>query len=193
MKQIKIIAALFIAVVAMSSCSVEDLPVITPANIDGEWYAEVPMKGSTYDMRSDDDLIEVTYDHIGVKLSLKDGIGAWTYYYIKDGEMVNYEGGYDNLFGYTIGNDGSIGVKSLEDFDDISFVEGLSLRYSDGHIRSNGNCLNLVFSTPTGDTVAKLWQWDAIIDEDHMGYAGEEYETDLDPNNADEPSRARQR
>ena len=35
----------------------------------------------------------MSYDHVGVKLSLEDGIGMWTHYYIKDGEMVNYDGG----------------------------------------------------------------------------------------------------
>ena len=191
MKTIKMIATLFIALVAMSSCSEEDNPAVNPVNIDGEWYAEVPVTGCTYDMRTGDELVEVTYDHVGIKLSLKEGIGEWTHYYLKDGELVNYEGGYDSLFGYTLAEDGTIGVNSLDEFDDISFVEGLSLRYSDGHIRSNGNGLNLLFSTPTGDTVAKLKQWDAIIDEDHMGYEGDEIETDFDPKNADEPSRAR--
>ena len=189
MKEIKILAALLIAFVAMSSCSSEDLPVMVPVDADGEWYAEVAMTGTTYDMRSEDELIEVPYDHIGVKLSLKEGIGEWTHYYIKDGEMVNYEGGYDSLFGYTTTGDGTIKVSSLDEFDDIAFVKGLNLHYSDGLIVANGNDLNLIFSTPSGDTVAKLYQWDAIIADDHMGYESDEIETNLDPNNADEQSR----
>ena len=191
MKNIKILAVLFIALMAMSSCSSEDTPVIVPVDVDGKWYAEIAMTGTTYDMRSEDELIEVPYDHIGVKLSLKEGIGEWTHYYIKDGEMVNYEGSYDNLFGYTTAGDGTIHVNPLYELDDISFVEGLNMRYRDSRILTKVNGLDVVFSSPTAEETVKLKSWDAIITEDHMGYAGDEIETDLDPNNADEPSRAR--
>ena len=191
MKEIKILAALFIALMAMSSCSSEDIPVMVPVDADGEWYAEVAMTGTTYDMRSEDELIEVNYDHIGVKLSLKEGIGEWTHYYIKDGEMVNYEGGYDNLFEYTTAGDGTIQVNSFDELDDLSFVKSLNMRYSDSRILAKVNGLDVVFSSPTAEEAVKLKRWDAIITEDHMGYAGDEIETDLDPNNADEPSRAR--
>jgi hypothetical protein len=191
MKEIKILAALLIAFVAMSSCSSEDIPVMVPVDADGEWYAEVAMTGTTYDMRSEDELIEVTYDHIGVKLSLKEGIGEWTHYYIKDGEMVNYEGGYDNLFEYTTAGDGTIQVNSFDELDDLSFVKSLNMRYRDSRILAKVNGLDVVFSSPTAEETVKLKRWDAIITEDHMGYAGDESETDLDPNNANEPSRAR--
>jgi hypothetical protein len=191
MKEIKILAALLIAFVAMSSCSSEDLPVMVPVDADGEWYAEVAMTGTTYDMRSEGELIEVNYDHIGVKLSLKEGIGEWTHYYIKDGEMVNYEGGYDNLFEYTTAGDGTIQVNSFDELDDLSFVKSLNMRYSDSRILAKVNGLDVVFSSPTAEETLMLKRWDAIITEDHMGYAGDEIETDLDPNNADEPSRAR--
>ena len=189
MKEIKILAALLIALVAMSSCSSEDLPVMVP--VDGEWYAEVAMTGTTYDMRSEDELIEVNYDHIGVKLSLKEGIGEWTHYYIKDGEMVNYEGGYDNLFEYTTAGDGTIQVNSFDELDDLSFVKSLNMRYRDSRILAKVNGLDVVFSSPTAEETLMLKRWDAIISDDHMGYAGDEIETDLDPNNANEPSRAR--
>lgn len=66
----------------MSSCSSEDISVVVPVDADGEWYAEVAVTGTTYDMRSEGELIEVTYDHVGVKLSLTEGIGGWTHYYI---------------------------------------------------------------------------------------------------------------
>ena len=191
MKEIKILAALLIAFVAMSSCSSEDLPVMVPVDADGEWYAEVAMTGTTYDMRSEDELIEVNYDHIGVKLSLKEGIGEWTHYYIKDGEMVNYEGGYDNLFEYTTAGDGTIQVNSFDELDDLSFVKSLNMRYRDSRILAKVNGLDVVFSSPTAEETVKLKRWDAIINDDHMGYAGDEIETDLDPNNANEPSRAR--
>jgi len=197
MKTIKYISLLFIALVAMSSCSNDDntvdTPDVIPVDVDGIWYAEVPMTGITYDMRSGDDLREVTYDHIGIKLTLTDSIGGWTHYYIVDGDMVNYEGGYDNLFGYTVDKDGNILVSSLAEGDDISFVEGLSLYYSNGHIMANGNGLNLVFNHPDTEVESKLEQWDAVIDEDHMGLEADEIETDLNPNNADEPSRARRK
>lgn len=191
MKEIKILAALLIALVAMSSCSSEDIPVMVPVDADGEWYAEVAMTGTTYDMRSEDELIEVPYDHIGVKLSLKEGIGEWTHYYIKDGEMVNYEGGYDNLFEYTTAGDGTIQVNSFDELDDLSFVKSLNMRYRDSRILAKVNGLDVVFSSPTAEETVKLKRWDAIITEDHMGYAGDEIETDFDPDNADEPSRAR--
>ena len=191
MKEIKILAALLIAFVAMSSCSSEDLPVMVPVDADGEWYAEVAMTGTTYDMRSEGELIEVNYDHIGVKLSLKEGIGEWTHYYIKDGEMVNYEGGYDNLFEYTTAGDGTIQVNSFDELDDLSFVKSLNMRYRDSRILAKVNGLDVVFSSPTAEETLMLKRWDAIITEDHMGYAGDEIETDLDPDNADEPSRAR--
>lgn len=191
MKEIKILAALLIAFVAMSSCSSEDLPVMVPVDADGEWYAEVAMTGTTYDMRSEGELIEVNYDHIGVKLSLKEGIGEWTHYYIKDGEMVNYEGGYDNLFEYTTAGDGTIQVNSFDELDDLSFVKSLNMRYRDSRILAKVNGLDVVFSSPTAEETLMLKRWDAIINDDHMGYAGDEIETDLDPNNANEPSRAR--
>ena len=193
MKTIKILTALFIALVAMSSCINEDNPVPAPANVDGEWYTEVAVTGVTYDMGSVDELIEVGYDHVGVKLSLEGGIGMWTHYYIKDGEMVNYDGGYDNLFGYVPMSGGSILVKSLNEFDNISFVDGMDLRYSDDHIVANLNGMNVVFNTPTAEEAAKMEKWDAIISDDHMGYEPDEITTDFDPNNATEPSRARRR
>lgn len=193
MKTIKILTALFIALVAMSSCINEDNPVPAPANVDGEWYSEVAVTGVTYDMGSVDELIEVGYDHVGVKLSLEGGIGMWTHYYIKDGEMVNYDGGYDNLFGYVPMSGGSILVKSLNEFDNISFVEGMDLRYSNRHIVANLNGMNVVFNTPTAEEAAKMEKWDAIISDDHMGYEPDEITTDFDPNNATEPSRARRR
>lgn len=193
MKTIKIFAALFIALVAMSSCSKGDYPVVINVSPDGEWYTEVPVTGTTYDMRSEGELAEITYDHIGVMLSLEEGIGAWTHYYIKDGVLVNYDGGYNNLFGYTAAKDGTIEVSSLDGYDDISFVEGLNLRYVNGRILANGNGLNLVFNAPTAEEAVKLKQWEAIVNDDHMGYADDEFETDLDPNNATEPSRVRQR
>ena len=192
MKTIKILTALFIALVAMSSCINEDNPVPAPANVDGEWYTEVAVTGVTYDMGSVDELIEVGYDHVGVKLSLEGGIGMWTHYYIKDGEMVNYDGGYDNLFGYVPMSDGSILVKSLNEFDNISFVEGMDLRYSNGHIVANLNGMDVVFNNPSAEEALKMRKWDAIITDDHMGYTPDEITTDFDPNNATEPSRARQ-
>ena len=193
MKTIKILTALFIALVAMSSCTIEDNPALTPVNVDGEWYTEVAVTGVTYDMGSVDELIEVGYDHVGVKLSLEGGIGMWTHYYIKDGEMVNYDGGYDNLFGYSTMWNGSILVKSLNEFDNISFVDGMDLRYSNRHIVANLNGMNVVFNTPTAEEAAKMEKWDAIISDDHMGYEPDEITTDFDPNNATEPSRARRR
>ena len=193
MKTIKIFTALFIALVAMSSCSKGDYPVVINDSPDGEWYTEVPVTGTTYDMRSEGELAEITYDHVGVKLSLEEGIGAWTHYYIKDGVLVNYDGGYNNLFAYTAAKDGTIVVSSLDGYDDISFVEGLNLRYVNGRILANVNGLNLVFNAPTAEEAAKLKQWEAIVNDDHMGYADDEFETDLDPNDATEPSRARRR
>ena len=193
MKTIKILTALFIALVAMSSCTIEDNPVPAPANVDGEWYTEVAVTGVTYDMGSVDELIEVGYDHVGVKLSLEGGIGMWTHYYIKDGEMVNYDGGYDNLFGYVPMSGGSILVKSLNEFDNISFVEGMDLRYSNRQIVANLNGMDVVFNNPSAEETLKMRKWDAIITDDHMGYAPDEITTDFDPNNATEPSRARRR
>ena len=193
MKTIKILTALFIALVAMSSCTIEDNPVAAPANVDGEWYTEVAVTGVTYDMGSVDELIEVGYDHVGVKLSLEGGIGMWTHYYIKDGEMVNYDGGYDNLFGYVPMSGGSILVKSLNEFDNISFVEGMDLRYSNRQIVANLNGMDVVFNNPSAEEALKMRKWDAIITDDHMGYAPDEITTDFDPNNATEPSRARRR
>lgn len=193
MKTIKILTALFIALMAMSSCINEDNPVPAPANVDGEWYTEVAVTGVTYDMGSVDELIEVGYDHVGVKLSLEGGVGMWTHYYIKDGEMVNYDGGYDNLFGYVPMSGGSILVKSLNEFDNISFVDGMDLRYSNRHIVANLNGMDVVFSNPSAEEALKMRKWDAIITDDHMGYAPDEITTDFDPNNATEPSRARRR
>jgi hypothetical protein len=65
------------------------------------------------------------------------------------------------------------------------------MRYRDSRILAKVNGLDMVFSSPTAEETLMLKRWDAIITEDHMGYAGDEIETDLDPNNADEPSRAR--
>ena len=162
MKEIKILAALLIALVAMSSCSSEDLPVMVPVDADGEWYAEVAMTGTTYDMRSEGELIEVNYDHIGVKLSLKEGIGEWTHYYIKDGEMVNYEGGYDNLFEYTTAGDGTIQVNSFDELDDLSFVKSLNMRYRDSRIltKVKCHCGKQKALVSTGDSTVALGEFD---------------------------------
>ena len=62
-------------------------------------------------------------------------------------------------------------------------VEQFPLPYFDAGVAS---LMRLV-----AEETLMLKRWDAIITEDHMGYAGDEIETDLDPDNADEPSRAR--
>jgi hypothetical protein len=183
---------LFFAVMTMSSCSDNnDNSVYSdPSVINGLWYAEVPMTGQTYDMRSHDDLVEVTYDHVAVVLDLQNGFGTWTHYYIKDGEMVNYEGHYFSSFSYTIDGEGNITLTEESDISDTSAILGIRLRYAEHKITVAGN-ISLTLTAPFDEAARKTEQWNELIDKDHLGWDADEYETELSPKPATEPSRAR--
>lgn len=193
MKKIISSVMLFIAVLAVSSCSdYEDNSVYKdPSAVNGQWYAEVPMTGLTYDMGSDDDLIELTYDHVAVLLDLDNGVGTWTHYYIKDGEMVNYEGHYFSSFNYTLDAEGNITLTEAGDASDTSPILGLKLRFADHKIVVGGG-MSLTLTTPSAETAKKVERWNKLIDDDHLGLDVDEHETDLSPTPATEPSRARQ-
>lgn len=180
------------ALVAMTSCTAnEDNAVhVDQSAIDGTWYTNVAMTGQTYDMRSVDDLVEVTYDHIAVVLDMSSGFGKWTHYYLKDGELVNYEGYYFSSFSYVLDRHGDISLTPETEISDTSPILGLRLRYTGGKIVVGGN-MNIEFSVPSQEEKEKLGHWNTTIDADHLGFEADELETDLNPNNATEPARVR--
>ena len=87
MKTIKIFAALFIALVAMGSCSKADNPVAGPASqeqldqLDGHWYAELPISGMTKNLLTTDDPDDMApFNSIGAVIYFHNEYTDWSYW-----------------------------------------------------------------------------------------------------------------
>lgn len=208
MKQTKIIAALFIALLAMTSCSNDDNEAAGPATeaqleaVNGHWYAEIPISGETDNWRTEEEGDVTTYDKIGTLIYLNGYFPDacyWGYLYLKDDDMVNYDGLHrrDNEanFAFTMDSEGNITPSSY--LPDAPVVN--NMRYANGVITADvsfmGHNVNLVF-TRVDIAKEKVFKdfYDILAEEGIVGgYAdeGNKQKTDVTDNDATEPMRAR--
>lgn len=191
MKKIKILATLFIALVAMSSCSKEDNPASEDKplarQLVGEWIMEQKVDGleadeaSDIEIPTDADMFTIIYHFFA------DGTGWKECVILKDGKcifsVISRYG--DAEFTYTIDKDGKVIVDYPdEEIGDLLTFDGKSLT-----ALINGLHFNFVRATEDQIENYKA-EADALY-----GGSDEEDTTDtgISDKDADEPSRARLR
>ena len=189
MKHIKTIAALFIALVAMSSCSKDETPDNSQLaeKLVGEWIMEHDMEGLDHfvedgdtEYPTDGDMFTIIY-HFDAN-----GYGWKEFVLMKDGSCVHvFTSRYwwDSAFTYTIDNNGKVVIDYPEEEvgDEFSF-DGNSLTTLTG-----GLYLNFVRATE-----AQMEKYKAEADAFHGGNAeGDTTETGISDKDASEPSRTR--
>jgi len=209
MKRIKIFAILFIALVAMGSCSKDDNPVVEPepatsdeavkAELYGTWYAQYDatgtINGKTYQR-------VVEYYQFPEELG-EINLGVWNRYYFAEAgdenpiDDLGGGSGATGLFDYTAGSDGNISLQlnnlglavySLSYYDPTM----RTLRYVDEHLTATGvDGRQVVFTKANGATEDMMYEWHVHL---HGGYGEGDgsYGTGISDKDADGPSRARQ-
>ena len=209
MKTIKIFAALFIALVAMSSCSKGDYPVVRPASqaqidaLSGHWYTDLPISGETMDMHTMGDSDDKTaYNHIGAIIYFNPVYTDWSYwgfFYMKDDEFVNVDGlnhlTADANFDFTMDSDGHITPMSQ-----LSNAPQVSNMYYQGDkitatVTYMGHSLDMAFRRPDEKQETMLEGIWVFLVKNGLVIGGDydEVETDISDEQATEPSRARRR
>lgn len=198
MQKISLFLTLLTALMVLGSCTSSGDEPVGYQQVSGDWYYELEESGLCYDIRQGDELTETAYDHIGILLTLDNGIGSWTHYYLKDGELVNYDGRYSSGFNYTIGQDARLYfISDIEDDEDRSTpLDGLRLYYDasgDAIKTENVNGVTMTLRRLSAQQQEKLTAWNAIIDDTHIGLDDSDYNTDIKPDHATEPSRTTKR
>ena len=204
MKTIKILAALFIALVAMSSCSTADNPVESDPNavkaeLFGTWYAQYDATGS---------INGKTYQRVAEfyqfpKALGESNLGVWNRYYFAEADDeypiddLGGGSGATGLFEYIADRDGSITMQ-LNNLEMATYSLGYyeptmrKLRYADEHLTATGvDGRQVVFTKANGATEDMLYEWHVHL----YGGDGEgdgSYDTGISDKDADGPSRARQ-
>jgi hypothetical protein len=189
MKHIKTIAALFIALVAMSSCSKDETPDNSQLaeKLVGEWIMEHDMEGlelfvedGDTEYPTDGDMFTIIY-HFDAN-----GYGWKEFVLMKDGSCVHvFTSRYwwDSAFTYTIDNNGKVVIDYPEEEvgDEMTF-DGKNLT-----VLTDGLYLNFVRATED-----QMEKYREEADAFHGGSAeGDTAETNISDKNADEPSRTR--
>jgi len=210
MKLTKIFAMLFIALMAMSSCAVEDNNITKPAseeqmhNVSEHWYAEVPISGVTDNWRTEEEGDVTTFNSIGVLIYLNGNITSlsyWGYIYIQDGYIVNFDGidrmTEDAAFDFRMTSGGDITVSShLANAPKVTNMHWDSTRdVVTGDVSYQGHSISITFTRPEKEWKTTLNDFFELLVEAGMIAGDEEdyVETDIKDKDADEPSRARQR
>jgi len=209
MKTIRIFVALFIAIMAMSSCSKDDNSATRPASPDqidalsGHWYADLPISGETMDLRTMDDPDDkAAYNHIGAIIYFNPVYTDWSYwgfFYMKDDEFVNVDGlnhlTTDANFDFTMDSDGHITPMSQ-----LSNAPQVSNMYYQGDkitatVTYMGHSLDMAFRRPDEKQETMLEGiWEFLVKNGLViGGDYDEVETDISDEQATEPSRARRR
>jgi hypothetical protein len=190
MKHIKTIAALFIALVAMSSCSKDETPDNSQLakKLVGEWIMEhdiegleLLVQGSDIEIPAEADMYTVIY-HFNT-----DGYGWQEIAALQDGMYVaTFISRYGmGQFSYEIDNDGNVYISYIDDDElgDVLTFDGNSLSTV-----TNDQNFNLVRAT--GEQIAK---YNFEAETFHGGNAEDDtIETGIGNKDASEPSRARQ-
>ena len=193
----------------MTSCSEEDNPVNNTATeeqmqeVSGHWYAELPISGMTDNWRTLEEGDMAAYDKIGAVIYLNGyypDACYWGYLYLKDGDMVNYDGLHrrddEANFAFKMDREGNITPSSY--LPDAPVVN--NMRYANGVITADvsfmGHHVNLVFTHVDIATEKTLKAFYDILAEEGIvgGYADNdnELDTDVKDNGADKPARSRQ-
>ena len=210
MKTIKTLAILFLAIVAMSSCTKDDNPAVAkPASqaqieaLAGHWYADLPISGETMDLRTMDDPNDKTaYNHIGAIIYFNSKYTNWSYwgyFYMNDDEFVNVEGlnrlTEDAGFDFTMDSEGHITPTAhLPNAPQVS-----NMRFEGDKITATvtymGHSLDITFRQPDEEQNTMLEGiWEFLLDNGMViGGNDEKVETGISDKQADEPARARWR
>lgn len=186
-------------VAAFTSCCSKDDDNTVPFDrklLAGHWYAEIPLTGETLNWRTEEEDDMTTYDHVGALIYLHDeftDFSYWGYIYMKDGDMVNFDG-IDRMnkgsnFDYTVTPDGYITPSNY--IESAPKVE--SMHYVDGKIYAEVNGMQIVFTRPTEEQNVFLNEfWLMLVEAGMVGYGDNDgiIETDVIDDDAGEPSRA---
>ena len=186
MKQMKIYAMLFIAILAMSSCAKEDnatTAFILKQKLVGEWIMELPVSGIEADPVSgivipdDADMLTLIF-HFDA-----DGTGWKELNVMREGEMIySANNRYETEFKYSIDEEGKIKVDYDEkDSNDKLHFNGYTLTYEQED-------MEFYLERATDD---QIQSYKKASDEWHGGSdEGSSIDTDIDKTDAGEPSRS---
>ena len=189
MKHIKTIAALFIALVAMSSCSKDETPDNSQLaeKLVGEWIMEhdiegleLLVQGSDIEIPAEADMYTVIY-HFDT-----DGYGWQEIAALQDGMYVaTFISRYGmGQFSYEIDNDGNVYISYIDD-DELGDV----LTFDGNSLSTVTNAQNFNLVRATAEQIAK---YNFEAETFHGGNAeGDTTETGISDKDADEPSRTR--
>ena len=185
MKQMKIYAMLFIAILAMSSCAKEDNATTAfrlKQKLVGEWIMELPVSGIEADPVSgivipdDADMLTLIF-HFNA-----DGTGWKELNVMREGEMIySANNRYETEFKYSIDEEGKIKVDYDEkDSNDKLHFNGYTLTYEQED-------MEFYLERATDD---QIQSYKKASDEWHGGSdEGSSIDTDIDNTDAGEPSR----
>ena len=185
MKQMKIYAMLFIAILAMSSCAKEDNATTAfrlKQKLVGEWIMELPVSGIEADPVSgivipdDADMLTLIF-HFNA-----DGTGWKELNVMREGEMIySANNRYETEFKYSIDEEGKIKVDYDEkDSNDKLHFNGYTLTYEQED-------MEFYLERATDD---QIQSYKKASDEWHGGSdEGSSIDTDIDKTDAGEPSR----
>lgn len=185
---------------ALAGCSKDDDPVpFDRTLLDGYWYAEMPMSGESLNWRTEDADDMSSYDHVGAIIYLHSeptGASWWGYVYLKDGDIVNFDGIHpwseSANFYYTVTPEGRITPDRY--IENTPRVE--DMQYTGGRIYSKVGGMQVVFTRPTEEQDARLDElFQMILEAGGGGYADDDYiiNTDIKNQNATKPSRSKRK
>lgn len=184
----------------LTACSKDDEQPIDENLIQGHWYAEMPMTGTTQNWRTEEEGDMTDYDHVGIILFINTEAnqGYWSHLFLKDGEVVNVAGFGASAqeqnrayFTYQLDGDGNFTLAHYT--ETAPPVAGM--RYTNGTITSTVEGKPFVFRRPEdmGKTDFLDDVWEMLAEAGMGGYddGDDHLNTDISDKPADEPSRSR--
>ena len=207
MKAIKMLAALFVALVAMNSCVKLDIPVEEPvptksdetvkAKLFGTWYVQYDATG-TINGKTYKSVVEI-YQFPQVLGEVE--WGEWNrLFFAEPGDENPIDdlaggSGATGLFSYIVGSDGTIDLQ-LENLDlavySLSYYEPTvrTIHYADSLLFATGvDGRDIVLTLADDATERILYSWHVYL-HGGDGEGGGTYETGISDEQATEPSRA---
>ncbi len=169
---------------------------------NGQWYAEIPISGTTANWRTEEEGDSTTYDHVAALIFLNGYTTAasyWCYIFVQDGELVNFDGfgsrDEEANFDFTMDKAGNITTSShLSNAPEVS-----NMHYADSILTADvaykDRTLHLTFTRPKQTDVPTLSEYWAILQEE--GIVGGstdmngDFLTEITDKNATESSRAK--
>lgn len=210
MKNIKILAALFIALVAMSSCTSMDNPAVEPepttsdeavkAELFGTWYATYDATG-TINGKTYTRVVEYyQFPEILGELNM----GQWNRYFFAEADdedpIDDLAGGSGatGLFDYTVASNGTITLQLTNLYlatYDLSYYAPTprTLQFADGQLTAQGVDSRQITFALANDAVEEILMIWHVSLYGGDGQGGGTYGTDISDEYANEPSLVRQR